>query len=307
MSPDELGAETGLHPRPIREWMYGLAAANILAHSDGTFELPPEGGPVLVDKESSLLFAASSFGGFFPSTLVDTVTGLFRTGVGVDYDGLGDDMAAVAEGLTEPFNRLALVPMVLPQLAGVIEKLSAGGAVAEVGCGSGTASEAVARSFPSTTVNASDPSTRALERGRSRTRDLANLTFTHAGAEELSGGPYDLILALDCLHDMPRPDLALEAMRRQLSANGTVLIKELRSTGDFDSDQRNPLLAMFYGFSLIGCLVSGMSTDDGWGLGNTGLHQQALDALTADHGFGSSRRLDVPDPANVYYEVTVTH
>ena len=306
MSPDELGVETGLHARPLREWMYGLAAASLLDHSDGTFELPAEGGPVLVDEESSLFFAAGAFGGSFPGELVDTVIGLFQTGLGADYDGLGDDMAVVAERLTGPFNRLALVPMVLPQLTGVMAKLSAGGAVAEVGCGSGTASEAVARSFPSATVVASDPSTRALERGRSRVGDLANLTFTRAGAEELSGGPYDLIMALDCLHDMPRPDLALEGIRRQLAADGTVLIKELRSTGNFESDQRNPLLAMFYGFSLIGCLLSGMSTDDGWGLGNTGLHQQALEALTADHGFDSIRRLDVPDPGNAYYEVTIT-
>lgn len=61
---------------------------------------------------------------------------------------------------------------------------------------------------------------------------------------------------------------------------------------------------MFYGYSLTGCLMSGMSTEDGWGLGNTGLHPAALEALAAEHGLGSIRQLDVPDPANLFYSLT---
>ncbi|MDJ0959137.1 MAG: class I SAM-dependent methyltransferase [Acidimicrobiia bacterium] len=303
MTPAELGKETELHARPLREWLYGLAAADVLSHDDGRFELPPEGVPVLVDEATSLFFAAGAFGATFPSELIDTVIGLFETGRGADYDSLGDDMAMIVERLTGPFNRLALVPMVLPQLSVGTTRLGEGGRVADVGCGTGMASEAVARAFPGATVTALDPSVRALDRGRARAGEIPNLVFTQGRAEDLSGGPFDLIMALDCLHDMPRPDTALAAMRREVADDGVLLIKELRSSGDFERDRRNPLLAMSYGFSLIGCLLSGMSTDDGWALGNTGLHQDALTALVADHGFRELRRLDVPDPGNTYYEV----
>jgi hypothetical protein len=61
---------------------------------------------------------------------------------------------------------------------------------------------------------------------------------------------------------------------------------------------------MFYGYSLMGCLMSGMSSEDGWGLGNTGLHPTALERLASEHGLGSVRQLDVPDPANLYYSLT---
>jgi ubiquinone/menaquinone biosynthesis C-methylase UbiE len=303
VAPVELSKETELHARPLQEWLYGLAAAGVLEHDSGRFELPPEGVPVLVDEATSLFFAAGAFGATFPTELVDTVIGLFETGRGADYDSLGDDMAVIVERLTGPFNRLALVPMVLPQLTIDPGRLNDGGRVVDVGCGTGMASEAVARAFPGAEVIALDPSARALERGRARAGDIPNLTFAQGRAEDLPGGPHDLIMALDCLHDMPRPDNALQSMRREVADDGVLLIKELRSSGDFERDRRNPLLAMSYGFSLVGCLLSGMSTEDGWALGNTGLHQEALEELAADHGFSKIRRLDVPDPGNSYYEV----
>ncbi len=300
----ELSDETGLHERPLREWLYGMAAAGLLDHDNGRFSLPEEAGPVLVDQRGSLFFAAGSFRGSFPPAMIDAIVGLFRTGQGSDYDAFGDDMAEAVEQITGPFNRLALVPYVLPQLGGVAERLAAGGRVADVGGGAGVAGESVARAYPDTQVVVIDPSELAVQRGKRRADDVANLEFRVGRAEEINDGPYDLMMALDCLHDMPRPDLALAAMSSSLAPDGVVLVKELRSTGEFDSDRRNPLLAMFYGYSLMGCLMSGMSSEDGWGLGNTGLHPTALGRLAREHGLGSVRQLDVPDPANLYYSLT---
>ncbi len=111
---------------------------------------------------------------------------------------------------------------------------------------------------------------------------------------------FDMITALDCLHDMPRPDLALSACRDALADDGIMLVKEPRSTGDFERDRKNPLLALSYGFSLTGCLQSGLSTEDGWGLGNTGLFPNRLEALARECGFEHVTHLEVPDPAATY-------
>ena len=303
MTAEELGSETGLHERPLREWLCGMAAAELLDHDDGRFSLPEEANPVLVDEQGSLFFAAGVFRGSFPPWLIDAVVGLFRSGRGADFDAFGDDMAEAVERLAGPFNRLALVPLVLPQLGDLTERLAAGGRVADVGGGTGLAGEAVARTYLDAVVVVVDPSELAIERGRRRAGDVDNLEFRIGRAEEIDDGPYDLLMALDCLHDMPRPDLGLAAMRANLAPGGVVLVKELRSTGSFESDRRNPLLSMFYGFSLMGCLLSGMSTDDGWGLGNTGLHPAALEALATEHGLGSLHRLEVPDPGNLYYSL----
>ncbi len=299
----ELASQTDLHERPLQEWLYGMAAADLLDHDDGRFSLPEEASPVLVDGRGSLFFAAGVFRGSFPASMIDAIVGLFRTGRGADYDAFGDEMAEAVEHLTGPFNRLALVPLVLPQLGSLTERLAAGGKVADVGGGTGLAGEAVARAYPDTNVVVVDPSERAVQRGRRRAGDIANLEFRLGSAEEIDDGPYDLMMALDCLHDMPRPDLGLAAMCANLASGGVVLVKELRSTGDFESNRRNPVLSMFYGISLMSCLLSGMSTDDGWGLGNTGLHPAALEALAMEHGLGSVRRLDVPDPGNLYYSL----
>lgn len=300
---NELSTVTGIHERPLREWLHGMAAANLLAHDDGRFSLPEEASPVLVDERESLFFAAGVFRGSFRTSMIDALVGLFRTGQGADYDTFGDDTAEAVEHITSPFNRLALVPVVLPQLGGLTERLATGGRAADVGGGTGVAGEAVARAYPDSHVVVIDSSERAVQLGRKRAGVIDNLEFRLGRAEEIDDGPYDLMMALDCLHDMPRPDLALAAMRANLASGGVVLVKELRSTGSFESDRRNPLLSMFYGYSLTTCLMSGMSTDDGWGLGTTGLHPAALETLAADHGLGSVRRLKVPDPANLYYSL----
>jgi SAM-dependent methyltransferase len=300
---EELSSETGLHGRPLQEWLYGMAAADLLDYDDGRFSLPQEANPILVDGQESLFFAAGVFRGSFRSSMIDAIVGLFRTGRGSDAAAFGDEMAETVEQITGPFNRLALVPFVLAQLGNLTERLAAGGKVADVGGGTGMAGEAVARAFPDTDVVVVDLSEPAVHRGRKRAGDVANLEFRLGRAEEIDDGPYDLMMALDCLHDMPRPDLGLAAMRANLASDGVVLVKELRSSGSFEANRRNPLLSMFYGYSLMSCLLSGMSTDDGWGLGNTGLHPAALEALAEEHGLGSVRRLDVPDPGNLYYSL----
>src|SRR3954470_12259560 len=44
VTPEDLAARTGLHPRWLREWLRGNAAADLLHSDDGeTFELTPEG------------------------------------------------------------------------------------------------------------------------------------------------------------------------------------------------------------------------------------------------------------------------
>jgi SAM-dependent methyltransferase len=149
-------------------------------------------------------------------------------------------------------------------------------------------------------VTGVDPSRHAIERAVSRTGGWSNLEFVVGSVEELEGG-FDLVLVFDCLHDMPRPDLVLASILDHLAPGGLVLIKEIRSTGDFERDRKNPLLALAYGLSLVSCLSSGLSTEDGLGLGNLGLHPAALTDLLIRSGFEAPERIDVPDPANLYY------
>lgn len=298
----EWAGRLGLAPRPLAEWLHGMAAAGLVDHTAGRFQLPEAGAWVMAEEERSLFFAAGIFGGSHPAELVEAVSRLMVTGRGMPYDDLGPETAVALERMTGPFNRAGLVPMVLSRAPGLLARLEGGIRVADVGCGAGVAAETIATSFPACTVTGVDPSRHAIERAVIRAGGRSNLQFLVGSVEKLEGG-FDLVLVFDCLHDMPRPDVVLASILEHLAPDGLVLIKEIRSTGDFERDRKNPLLALAYGLSLVSCLASGLSTEDGLGLGNLGLHPAALTDLLVRCGFGAPERLDVPDPANLYYLV----
>jgi SAM-dependent methyltransferase len=166
----------------------------------------------------------------------------------------------------------------------------------------------IAAAYPNAQVTGYDPSSIAIDQARERAAEaqLDNATFVQAGAEDVPAGmDADLVLTFDCLHDMPRPDKAMAAIRQAIAPDGTWLIKDIRSSGDFERDRRNPMLAMFYGFSVSSCLQSAMSTPDGLGLGTLGLHPTKAEEMVRAAGFSSFVTHDFEDVANLYYEVRV--
>jgi 2-polyprenyl-3-methyl-5-hydroxy-6-metoxy-1,4-benzoquinol methylase len=309
VTPEDLAGLTGLHERWIREWLRGQAAAGLLTTDDRAeaFELSPEGAEVLARETASLAFAAGAFsGGAATPDVVDGLADAFRTGRGLTYDQLGPAAAHQTERMLAPWARLALVPRIIPSLDGVAARLEEGARVADVGCGGGAAVRALARAFPGSTFEGTDLSRLAIERARAAAADehLGNVTFRTERAEDLPPGiGYDLILSFDCLHDMAHPDRAALAIRRAIADDGTWLIREIKSTGDWREDQRIPVLALMYGSSVSVCMSSAMSEPDGAGLGTLGLPPQGVDALCRAAGFGTVRLHDFDDPANLYYEV----
>ncbi|MGY9074951.1 MAG: class I SAM-dependent methyltransferase [Acidimicrobiales bacterium] len=307
VTSEALAASTELNERFLREWLMGMAAAKLVTlHDDHTFELPPEGAAILADETNSIRFSAGAFRGGVDQPQLDMILDSFRTGKGMSYQDQGPKAAAGLARMTGPFSRISLLPTILPALDGVVAKLEAGGSVLDVGCGGGVTSCIIAEAFPDARVVGYDPSEIAVSQANARATEagLSNVSFVVAGAADVpAGSDFDLVLTFDCLHDMPRPDESLAAIRAAIAANGTLLIKDIRSTGDFKRDRRNPLLALFYGFSVTSCLQSAMSEPDGLGLGTLGLHGDMARDMTAASGFGSFHQHDFDDNANLYYEV----
>ena len=308
LTAEDLAARTGLHPRWVLEWLRAQAAAGLLASGDGEgFTLPPEAVPVLADEDRSLWFAAGAFsGGAAPPDVVERLADAFRTGRGLSYDDLGPSAAHQVERMLGPWSRLALVPVIVPALERVEERLRDGARVADVGCGAGVAILALAGAFPKSTFEGFDPSVHAISRARSKLSDsgLTNATFHHAGAEDLpETATFDLVLTLDCLHDMPRPAEAMAAIRRAIKPDGTWLVKEIRSSNRWSDNLKNPLLAMMYSTSVVTCMSSAMSEAGGAGLGTLGLDPERLQRMCAEAGFTRFTQHDFDDPANLYYEV----
>ncbi len=304
----------GLSERWVREWAAAMVAAKLIDHvpdpsddpSADRFELSPAGRAVLVDEESSLFTAVGAFNGPMALDLVDELTDCFRTGIGLPYDRLGPSGAHQTERTLGPWARLALVPVIVPMLDGVEERLRDGIDVVDVGCGAGVALEALATAFPASRFVGFDPSRHAIDRATAKlaAAGVDNVELVHGRAEDLPSEPsFDLALTFDCLHDMTRPDDALAAIRAALRDDGTLLVKEIRCADTLEENMRNPMLAMMFGFSITSCMSSATSEPGGMGLGTVGLPESKLRALATDAGFTSLIRHDPGEAANVYYEV----
>ncbi|MDH3300643.1 MAG: methyltransferase domain-containing protein [Acidimicrobiia bacterium] len=306
----DLADRTGLDARLVEEWLLGQAAADLMTrHDDGRFELDAVSAALLADESGSVDFAAGAFQGGTPPEVVDALARSFDTGVGITYEEQGAVATAGLARMNAPRTRQTLVTEVLPAVDGLTERLTAGTRVVEIGCGGGVALATIAAAFPNSTFIGIDPSPTAVELARQQARvdSLTNVSFIEGFATDIDratdDGPAGLVLAFDCLHDMPRPDRALAAVRDVLADDGILLVKEIRCTGDFDRDRRNPLLALLYGFSVTSCLQSALSEADGLGLGTVGLHGDRLTDMATAAGFGSVTQHDLGEPNNLYYDV----
>lgn len=307
VSAAELAERTGLKERWLLEWLRGQAAARLLEYHDGDrFELSAEGAEVLANEEGSLAFAAGAFSGQTPPETVDKLVDAFRTGVGLSYQDLGPNAAHRTERMLGPWTRRELVPNIIPALDGVVAKLEAGAVAADVGCGGGVALIAMAEAFPNSEFHGYDPSQHAIDRCHEKVAVLGldNVRLFVAGGESLPRAPtYDFLITFDCIHDMTRPADVIAAIRGSLQPEGTWLIKDIRSQPEFKDNMKNPLLAMFYGFSVSACMSSALSEPDGAGLGTLGFNPEVAERMTREAGFSRFRMHDFDDPSNLYYEV----
>jgi 2-polyprenyl-3-methyl-5-hydroxy-6-metoxy-1,4-benzoquinol methylase len=308
ITSEELARKTGLHERWVREWLYQQAAAHLLEYrGEGRFELNPEAALVLADEKSPFYLA----GGFcaIPEqmALLHRLPESFRTGRGLSYDQFGPEVNRGVERLLAPWFRTLLVPMALPRLDGVVDKLSAGAKVADVGCGSGVAIVEMAKAFPKSEFHGYDiakiPLTRARENAAAA--GLRNCTFHDASVEPLTpDASHDFITTFDCLHDMTRPDLVMEGIRKAIRPDGTWLIADVHGQPDFESNLRdNPLAPVMYGFSVLCCMSSALSEPDGLGLGTLGFPELVARRMTVEAGFTRFAVKDFENPINAYYEV----
>ncbi len=306
VSAAELAEATGLKERWLFEWLRGQAAARLVDyHAPDRFELSEVGAAVLADEDGSLSFAAGAFAGPTPPETVEKLIDAFRTGIGLSYEDLGPNAAHRTERMLGPWTRQELVPRILPALDGVVAKLEAGGVAADVGCGGGVALITMAEAFPNTTFHGYDPSQVAIDRCREKVAELGlnNVELHVAGGEDLPTSPtFDFLITFDCIHDMTRPAEVIASIRRAMQPDGTWLIKDIRSKPEFEENLKNPLLAMFYGFSVSACMSSALSEPGGAGLGTLGFNPEVAEEMVRAGGFSHFVEHDFDDPSNLYYE-----
>ncbi|HVN85962.1 MAG TPA: methyltransferase domain-containing protein [Candidatus Binatia bacterium] len=308
MTSEELARKTGLNERWVREWLRSQAGAKLLDYKgDGRFELSLEATFVLAE-ENSPAFAAGGFHSLPQQfAVLEKLPQSFQTGVGLPYDAFGPEGAVGIERFLAPWFRAFLVPVALPRLDGVVARLERGAKVADVGCGAGIALLEMAKAYPRSTFHGYDISKHALARADENKRAAAvtNVTFHDASVAALpADASFDFITTFDCLHDMAHPEAAIRAIRQAIKPDGTWLIADINAKPTFEQNlDRNPMVAMMYGMSVMSCMSSALSEPGGAGLGTLGFTESLAREMTAAVGFTRFTRHDFDNPVNAYYEV----
>ena len=312
-----LAQRLGLHERWLREWLRHQACMGQLEYDESTdaFALSPEGRLVFADPHSPF----GAHGGLeVVVAMIGRASSLkesFRTGVGHPYDELGHACACGLERMRTYHKKHQLVPDVLPLMPDILARLEHVARIADVGCGAGQATLALARAFPNCHVYGYDTSQHALTRARENLAGapLPNVTFHDPQSEPMGlHGPFDLITTFavlhdvaDVVHDVAHPDRLIAAIHTALRDDGAWLCEDIRSFPTFAENLRGlPGVGLLYGLSINLCLASGLSEPDGMGLGTLGFNEAVAREMTPAAGFARFRTLPYDSRGNSdFYEI----
>ena len=304
ITPVELARRSGAAERYVREWLNAQAAGGYVTYdpSGGTYELPPEQTVALTDADSPAYLP-----GFFQMALgsvIDSprITEQARSGDGFGWHEHNHDVFDGCERFFRPGYNANLLSAWLPALDGVVEKLEAGGRVADIGCGHGSSTILMAQAFPNSTFVGSDYHEGSIATARDRALEAGvsdRVTFEVASAAGHPGEGYDLVTMFDCLHDMGDPVGAARHVRGLLDEDGTWMIVEPMA-GDRVEDNLNPVGRAYYGFSTFLCTPASLSQEVGLALGAQAGEARIGDVV-AGGGFARFRRA-AETPFNLVFE-----
>jgi 2-polyprenyl-3-methyl-5-hydroxy-6-metoxy-1,4-benzoquinol methylase len=265
-SADELARRAGIAPRYAREWLEQQAVAGLLdvddpsaAPDERRYALPEEHARVLARPDDPAHVAPfahmlAGIGGVLPR-----VAEAYRSGGGVPYSAYGAEFRHGQGQINRPAFTNELPTDWLAAMPDVVARLSRAERprIADVGCGQGWSTVAVARAFPNADVDGLDidPASIADARRNAAEAGVESRTrFIEGDAEALAAqGPYDLVLVLEALHDLARPVEALRAARAALAAGGVVLVVDEKVADRFTAPG-DEVERMMYGWSVTHCL-----------------------------------------------------
>ncbi|MEL7207162.1 MAG: class I SAM-dependent methyltransferase, partial [Actinomycetota bacterium] len=182
--------------------------------------------------------------------------------------------------------------------------LRSGGTVADVGCGLGWSSIGIARSYPEARVDGYDIDLPSVEQARVNATESGvtdRVRFDTADVTGLGADGYDVVLALECIHDMADPVSVLAAMRNIVKPGGAVIVMDER-VGERFTGLPDPVEQLMYGFSLICCLADGRSAPESVATG-TVMRPPTLESYALGAGFSAVDVLPIDNDFFRFYRL----
>ncbi len=291
-----LAAATGIAPRYAREWLEHQAVAGIIevddvaaSADDRRYRLPSGHAEALLDADSPAASAA------LPRFLVagartyPQLAEAYRSGGGVAWDAY-PGLIEAQELANRPVFANLLASEWLPAIPDVDARLRAGGArVADIACGTGWSSIAIARAYPEVVVDGIDVDPESIERATANAASAGlgdRVRFVLADAAAADGaGTYDLVTVFEAVHDLSQPVEVLAAARRLLAPGGTLLVVDERVAEQFTAPG-DDVERLMYSYSVLFCLANSLADQPSVGTG-TVMRPDLLREYASAAGFTS--------------------
>lgn len=267
---------------------------------------------VLADRDS--LAHMAPFPGFLTALgrSLDEVIEVYRSGEGCGWHEHGDGARCGQAEANRPMSLHQLGRDHLPSIDDVHAVLSRGARVADVGCGHGWSSIGIAGAYPAVSVDGYDIDAPSIEAATVNAReagvdDRVRFHATDVGTLDTGGatggdaGHDDLVVAFECVHDLPDPVSVLAAMRRMVKPDGAVIVMDER-VGDTFTGEPDPVEQLMYGFSLLCCLPDGRSADPSAATG-TVMRRPTFEGYAHEAGFAGVEVLPIGNDFFRFYRL----
>jgi 2-polyprenyl-3-methyl-5-hydroxy-6-metoxy-1,4-benzoquinol methylase len=315
LTPAELSDAAGIHERYAREWLEQQAASGILdlegADGEGAarFVLPEGHDEALLDSNS--LNYAAPFGQLLVSMArpIHDVMRVYREGGGLPFEAYGADLYEGQARFSRPLYLNLLGQEWLPAVPALHDRLQADppARVADVACGGGMSSIAIARAYPKVHVDGIDfdqPSIDLANRNLAENPDVSGRVefLCRDAADPGLAHRYDLVTIFEALHDMSYPVRALQAARGLLVDSGSVLVCDER-TADRLEAPAGEVERFLYGASILHCLLVGMVGEGAAGTG-TVMRAETVRRYADEAGFSGFEVLPIENDFYRFYRLT---
>lgn len=304
MSSSELAENTNTAERYVREWLRSQAAGGYVNFDSTTdkYSMSPEQAMILADENSPAFLGGGFETAVASLKAVPKLVEAFKTGNGVGWHEHDAALFHGVERFFKPTYESQLVQNWIPSLEGIDAKLKIGGSVADIGCGHGASTLIMAKAYPNSTFVGYDyhPESIAKARAAAEAQGLSSrVSFKVAGAQDFTGGPFDLITTFDCLHDMGDPAGCATQIWQRLAPGGSWMIVE-PFANDTVQENLNPVGRAYYSVSTLVCTPCSLDQEVGLALGAQA-GEAALSNIITPAGFSSIGRV-AETPFNIVLE-----
>ena len=230
-------------------------------------------------------------------SVLPNVVDAYKFGGGVGFEEYGPDLRQGQAAINRPAFTADLPTDWIPAMPDVHDRLQAlpPARVADVGCGTGWSTVALATAFPNAQIDGFDLDVASLNEARTHASSAGvadRVTFAGTDLADASlAQRYDFACIFEALHDMSHPVEVLRAIRGMLAPGASLLVVDERVAEAFTAPG-DEVERMMYGWSVLHCLPAAM-VDPGSAATGTVLRPAKLREYAAAAGFTDVEVLDV--------------